>query len=138
MTLFYSQQQQRILSLETEIEGYKRSIGKEQEQNEKLCLILNKTETDIATVKKLLQQCHTKHEALKNEYATYTRMLHETEQALNRASTVSIQHVILLIQHSHNLPIHQIIWKYSLINITVMAGGMFVTYNIFFRIKLCA
>ena len=28
-----------------------------------------------------------KHDALKAEYATYTRMLHETEQALNRAMT---------------------------------------------------
>ena len=89
-TLPFSQQEQRILSLETEIEGYKRSISKEQEQNEKLMLILNKTETDIATVKKMLQQCLAKHDALKNEYATYSRMLNETEQALNRASTVSV------------------------------------------------
>ncbi len=73
--------------MDTEIDGYKRSIGKEQEQNEKLTLILNKTEMDIATVRKMLQQCLDKHEALKNEYATYTRMLHETEQALNRANT---------------------------------------------------
>lgn len=82
-----NQQQQRVLALETEIEGYKKSIFKEQEQNEKLTLILNKTESDIATVKKMLQQCNAKHEALKNEYATYSRMLHETEQALNRANT---------------------------------------------------
>jgi phage shock protein A len=79
-----------ILSLETEIDGFKRQIQKEQEQNEKLTLILNKTEVDIAMVKKLLTQCLAKHEALKAEYATYTRMLHETEQALNRAMTVSV------------------------------------------------
>ena len=84
-----SQQQQRILSLETEIEGYKKSVQKEQEQNEKLTFIHNKTEVDIATAKKMLQQVQDKHDALKNEYATYTRMLHETEQALNRASIVS-------------------------------------------------
>ena len=36
----------------------------------------------------MLQQCMAKHEALKNEYATYSRMLHETEQGLNRATTV--------------------------------------------------
>ncbi|XP_064620964.1 coiled-coil domain-containing protein 40-like isoform X2 [Lineus longissimus] len=82
-----NQQQQMILSLETEIDGFKRQIGKEQEQNEKLTLILNKTEVDIAMVKKLLAQVQAKHEALKAEYATYTRMLHETEQALNRAMT---------------------------------------------------
>ncbi len=37
----------------------------------------------------MLEQAQAKHDALKNEYATYTRMLHETEQALNRATTVS-------------------------------------------------
>ena len=84
-----SQQKQRIQSLETEIDGYKKSIQKEQEQNEKLTLILNKTEVDIATVKKLQNICNSKHDALKTEYAAYTRMLHETEQALNRANTVS-------------------------------------------------
>lgn len=79
------------MSLETEIEGYKKSIQKEQEQNEKLTFVHNKTEVDIATIKRLLQQVQDKHDALKNEYATYTRMLHETEQALNRANTVSIK-----------------------------------------------
>lgn len=86
---FFRQQEQKVLSLETEIEGYKKSIFKEQEQNEKLTLILNKTERDIETVKKQLNQCQAKHDALKASYATYTRMLHETEQALNRAVTVS-------------------------------------------------
>ena len=28
-------------------------------------------------------------DALKTEYSTYTRMLHETEEALNRANAVS-------------------------------------------------
>jgi septal ring factor EnvC (AmiA/AmiB activator) len=83
-----SQQEQRILSLQTEIEGFKRSISKEQEQNEKLTMILAKTEQDIVAVKKMLTVCQAKHDALKNEYATFTRMLHETEQALNRANTV--------------------------------------------------
>ena len=85
-----SQQQQKVLSLETEIEGYKKSIQKEQEQNEKLTLILNKTERDIETIKKQLTICQNKHDALKAEYATYTRILHETEQSLNRAMTVSM------------------------------------------------
>jgi chromosome segregation ATPase len=76
------------MSLETEIEGYKKSISKEQEQNEKLTMILSKTDADVAMVRKMLAQCHAKHDALKNEYATYTRMLHETETALQRANTV--------------------------------------------------
>ena len=71
------------------MEGYKKSIQKEQEQNEKLTLILAKTERDIDSVKKQLTQCHARFDALKAEYTTYTRMLHETEQALNRATAVS-------------------------------------------------
>ena len=90
-----TQQNQRIKSLETEIDGYKRYIQQEQEQNEKLTLVHNKTEADITTVRKLLQQVLDKHDALKNEYATYTRMLQETEQALNRATTVSRQFIII-------------------------------------------
>ncbi len=75
--------------MEGEVEGYKKSVQKEQEQNEKLMFVHNKTEADIATTKKLLQQVQERHEALKNEYATYTRMLQETELALNRANSVS-------------------------------------------------
>ena len=86
-----SEQQQRILTLMTEIEGYKRSIQKEQEQNEKLVRIHSNAESDMATVKRQFAQCIAKHNALKIEYATFTRMLHETEQALNRANTVSIK-----------------------------------------------
>ena len=85
----YSQQRQRIKSLETEIEGYKKQIAKEEEHNEKLTLVLNKCEVDIATSKKLLDICSRKMDALKTEYSTYTRMLHETEEALNRANAVS-------------------------------------------------
>ena len=85
-----SQEHQRIISLETEIDGYKRSTQKEQEQNEKLMMILNKAENDIATIRKQMAQCQTKLDALKNEYATYTRMLLETEQSLNRANAVSV------------------------------------------------
>ena len=88
-----SQEHQRIISLETEIDGYKRSTQKEQEQNEKLMMILNKAENDIATIRKQMAQCQTKLDALKNEYATYTRMLLETEQSLNRANAVSM-HVV--------------------------------------------
>ena len=84
----FRQQKQRILSLDTEVEVFKRHISKEQELNEKLMMVLNKTEQEIAMVKKLMQQCNAKYDALKNEYATYSRMLHETEQALFRANTV--------------------------------------------------
>ena len=84
----FSEQQQHILTVMTEIEGYKKSIQKEQEQNEKLVRIHSNAESDMATVKRQFAQCQAKHNTLKIEYATCTRMLHETEQALYRANTV--------------------------------------------------
>ncbi|XP_071960201.1 coiled-coil domain-containing protein 40-like isoform X2 [Antedon mediterranea] len=81
------QQRQQILSFNTEIDGYKKSITKEQERNEMLLILLNKNEADINTVKKLIASSLAKQEQLKQEYSTYTRMLHETEQSLNRATT---------------------------------------------------
>ncbi|KAK3733202.1 hypothetical protein QZH41_019682 [Actinostola sp. cb2023] len=80
-------QRQRIQAIETEIEGYKKSISKAQEQNEHITLLQNKIESDISLVKKLMSISKTKLEALKTEYSTYTRTLHQTEQQLNRAQT---------------------------------------------------
>ncbi|XP_077980301.1 coiled-coil domain-containing protein 40-like [Glandiceps talaboti] len=82
-----NQQKQSILSFDTEIDGYKKSIQKEQENNEMLTLLQNKNDADIATTKKLIQQCQDRQEKLKQEYSTFTRMLHETEQSLNRSTT---------------------------------------------------
>ncbi|BFZ02980.1 hypothetical protein BsWGS_06019 [Bradybaena similaris] len=79
------QQEQHILSQIREIEGYKKSILREQEQNEKLTFILSKTEREIEWAKKHMAQVQAKHEALKVDYNMYSRMLQETEQALSRA-----------------------------------------------------
>lgn len=84
----YSQQRQQIQSLQTEIEGYKKSIQKEQENNETLTLMLQKNEIDINSLKKQIATSQAKQEQLKQEYSAYSRMLHETEQNLNRATTV--------------------------------------------------
>ena len=87
--MVFSLQRQRILAIETEIEGYKKSISKAQEQNEQITMTQIKIESDISMVKKLMSISKTKLEALKTEYSTYTRTLHQTEQQLNRAQTVS-------------------------------------------------
>lgn len=76
------------MAIETEIEGYKKSISKAQEQNEKITLLHNKIEADISVVKKQIGISRTKTEALKTEYSTYTRALHDTEQKLSKAHTV--------------------------------------------------
>ena len=49
----------------------------------------NKIEADISMVKKLVAVSRNKQEVLKTEYSKYSRTLHETEQQLNRAETVS-------------------------------------------------
>ncbi|XP_030840683.1 coiled-coil domain-containing protein 40 [Strongylocentrotus purpuratus] len=82
-----SQQKQHIMSLATEIEGYKKSIMKEQENNETLTLLLQKNEIDINSLRKQISTSQDRQEKIKQEYSTYSRMLHETEQALNRATT---------------------------------------------------
>ena len=53
-------------------------------------------------VKKLIGVSLNKQEILKTEYSKYSRMLHETEQALNKAKTVS-HSVLCLLVSSVNL-----------------------------------
>lgn len=89
LSLLCSLQRQRIQAIETEIEGYRKSISKAQEQNEQITLMHNKIEADISMVKKLIGVSRSKQEVLKTEYSKYTRALHETEQQLSRAETVS-------------------------------------------------
>ncbi|XP_051792457.1 coiled-coil domain-containing protein 40 isoform X1 [Erpetoichthys calabaricus] len=81
------QARQRVQSLITEADGYKKSITKEEERNELLTGILNRADVDISMTKKQISQCMAKQEALKTEYSTYTRTLHETEQALSRVTS---------------------------------------------------
>nr|XP_020669348.1 coiled-coil domain-containing protein 40 isoform X1 [Pogona vitticeps] len=76
----------KLKSLEIEIEVYKKSIIKEEERNELLASILNRSENDANTSRKLIAQSLSKQDAMKVEFSTYTRTLHETEQALSRAS----------------------------------------------------
>lgn len=82
-------QQQHILSMGTESENYKKSILKEQEQNEQLTLLLKKIESDTAHVKKQMDVIASKIESLQTEYSSYTRTLQETEQTLAVVSGVS-------------------------------------------------
>nr|XP_009680963.1 PREDICTED: coiled-coil domain-containing protein 40 isoform X2 [Struthio camelus australis] len=73
-----------LSTLETEIHGCRKSIRKEEEKNEMLATILSRSQNDANMTKKMIAQCLSRQEALKVEYSTYTRILHETEQALSR------------------------------------------------------
>ena len=77
-----------MLSLGTEIEGYKKAIQKEQETNEQLTVQLNKAKADIEHVKKQIMISEDKKERLEKEYMKYTRTLQKTEQDLFAAQTV--------------------------------------------------
>ncbi|KAI4902849.1 hypothetical protein NFI96_033844 [Prochilodus magdalenae] len=78
---------QQVRSLDTETEGFKRSITKEQEQNELLTVLLNRAQLNSATYRKLIAQSSRQQEALQALYSTYSRTLQETEKSLNRVTT---------------------------------------------------
>ncbi|XP_056406037.1 coiled-coil domain-containing protein 40 [Hyla sarda] len=79
--------QQELRSMETEIEGYKKSVTKEEEKHEKLAFMINREESDASMSKKLISQSQAKQEALRVEFSTYMRTLEETELALSRVTT---------------------------------------------------
>lgn len=99
-------QQQQVHSMNTELENYKKSIVKEQEHNEQLTLLLRKIETDINHIKRLIDQCEVKSEALKVDYMTYTRALQETEQALTVVTGVSREYYY----HNYVICMYYHIW----------------------------
>ncbi|KAM4691865.1 coiled-coil domain-containing protein 40 [Rhinophrynus dorsalis] len=78
--------QQDLRSMYAEIETYKKSATKEEDKNEQLTFMLNRAESDAAMSKKLITQCQARQEALRIEFSTYMRTLHETEQALSRVT----------------------------------------------------
>ncbi|XP_035157863.2 coiled-coil domain-containing protein 40 isoform X1 [Callithrix jacchus] len=76
--------QHQAKSIDCEIEGYKKSIMKEEEKNEKLASILNRTETEASLLQKLITQCLTKQVALQSEFNTYRLALQDTEDTLSQ------------------------------------------------------
>ncbi|CAF3321028.1 unnamed protein product [Rotaria socialis] len=93
-------QLQRIDTMNTEMESYKRSIVKEQELNEKLTLVLNRTKYEIQNLEKLLQINSEKSETCKQEISTYTKALEETQLMLNRVNNEKAekQHELNILQ----------------------------------------
>ncbi|NXS37954.1 CCD40 protein, partial [Pomatostomus ruficeps] len=73
-----------LKSLEGDIHGCGKSIRKEEEKNENLVTLLNRSQNDASVTRKLIAQCLLEQEALQVQTGTYTRVLHETEKALSR------------------------------------------------------
>ncbi|XP_021495438.1 coiled-coil domain-containing protein 40 isoform X2 [Meriones unguiculatus] len=74
----------QVKSIDGDMEAYKRSIMKEEEKNEKLARLLNRSETEATLVKKMTVQCLNKQEALQSEFNTYQLALQDTEEMLNK------------------------------------------------------
>ncbi|XP_017734809.1 PREDICTED: coiled-coil domain-containing protein 40 [Rhinopithecus bieti] len=76
--------QHQARSIDSEIDAYKKSIMKEEEKNEKLASILNRTEMEARLLQKLTTQCLTKQVALQSQFNTYRLTLQDTEDALSQ------------------------------------------------------
>lgn len=61
---------------------------KEEEKNESLARLLNRSETEATLVQKMTTQCLSKQEALQSEFSTYQLALQDTEEMLNKGSLV--------------------------------------------------
>ncbi|NWV75040.1 CCD40 protein, partial [Dasyornis broadbenti] len=82
-----------LKSLEGDIHGCGKSIRKEEEKSENLVALLNRSQNDARVTRKLIAKCLLEQEALQVETGTYTRVLHETEQALSRTKMDQAAHL---------------------------------------------
>ncbi|KAJ8414223.1 hypothetical protein AAFF_G00050930 [Aldrovandia affinis] len=78
--------QNEARSLDTEIDGFKKSITEEEERNERLTVLLNRSQLDCDTSHKLIAHSQAQQEVLQAQYSTYTRVLQETERTLARVT----------------------------------------------------
>uniref|UniRef100_A0A3P8TBS3 Coiled-coil domain 40 molecular ruler complex subunit n=1 Tax=Amphiprion percula TaxID=161767 RepID=A0A3P8TBS3_AMPPE len=83
---------QDVILLDGEIEGYKKSITAEQDQNETLTIQLNWSQMDCATSKKLISQKQAQQEALQAHYSTCLRTLRQTERTLTTLTKEASAH----------------------------------------------
>uniref|UniRef100_A0A667XWF1 Coiled-coil domain 40 molecular ruler complex subunit n=1 Tax=Myripristis murdjan TaxID=586833 RepID=A0A667XWF1_9TELE len=79
----------QVILLDRETEGYKKSITKEEEQNETLTMQLNRAQLNNATFKKMINQSQAQQDALQAHHSTCLRTLQETERTLARLTTVA-------------------------------------------------
>ncbi|XP_063694367.1 coiled-coil domain-containing protein 40-like isoform X3 [Bolinopsis microptera] len=80
-------QREKIQSMETELNGYRKSIINEQQRNEQLTMLHNKLLMDMSTVKRHIQTSVQKREQLKTDYSKYAKVLQESEVSLAKTTT---------------------------------------------------
>ncbi|KAG9350054.1 hypothetical protein JZ751_026407 [Albula glossodonta] len=76
----------QVRSLDTEIDGFKKSITEQEEHNERLTVLLNRAQLDCDTSRKLTAHSQAQQETLQAQYSSYMRMQQETEQMLIRVA----------------------------------------------------
>lgn len=89
-SVLLSETKHQVILLDKDIDGYKKSINAEQEQNEILTLQLNWSQMDCTTTRKLINDKQAQQEALQAHYSTFLLTLQETERTLARLSKVSV------------------------------------------------
>jgi len=75
-----------IKKLDTEIDGYKKSIQDEEDMNEKHTLLLNRIETAITGTKKEIEAIKQTRTEWQQKQAAYSRILAENDAALQRTN----------------------------------------------------
>jgi uncharacterized protein YllA (UPF0747 family) len=111
-----SAQKQKLESMKTETNSYKKSIIKEQESNETLTIMMNKRKSEVKNFEKSLKLVKEKIDLLQQEYNKFNRMLKETENLYSRISNVIDSLFIISELNIHLLCfIFMIIFKYGII-----------------------
>ncbi|XP_060027838.1 coiled-coil domain-containing protein 40 isoform X2 [Erinaceus europaeus] len=82
-----SEYQHQSKAVDGELEGYKKSIVKEEEKNEKLVRTLRRIEAEAGLLRKMGAQCLSKQEALQGEFNTYRLTLQDLEVAIAKVQT---------------------------------------------------
>lgn len=78
------EQQQQDMTIDNEMEGYRRDIVKEQLKNEQLTSILKKVEGESEFLMKNISTLREKHERLQDTFAKLQKSLEQTEEGMRR------------------------------------------------------
>lgn len=81
------EQYQQTLAIDTEIDGYKRDITKEQIKNEQLTAVLKKVEGEAQFIIKQIEACVEKQQRLQEMFSKLHKSLDTTEEQLRRQDT---------------------------------------------------
>eukprot|EP01135_Chromosphaera_perkinsii_P004856 Nk52_evm2s301 gene=Nk52_evmTU2s301 len=95
--------QEDMLSIETEMTGYKASIKKEQEKNESLAVILNKSEGEISYYKRMFRSLEEKEQKQRDRYQLYAKTMKDMEHKLLVASQDKHLHEVEHSQFQRNI-----------------------------------